>query len=332
MEKLPITNEQYDTVVIRFTDYLVSLLKIKTEKGYLKEMRRLQKVIGYAPPPPNSLLVGGMRVTKKPPNTRTRIRKKAITMRRVMQDRIDRQSRRLTFNVMSRRINTDTVVMVISAAFAACMASVFGGILSPLYPIVSYVVLAGYVAAESNHYDNTMRDVAWIQVFLREMDRIEALPPSVQLHQFTPARQQYMVRHRSQMNISPLALSRPSLFPTYVRYTEIMQSMLRASMTRPDGGGGDRQRLCILGMAGMAGIAARKFLQPRLVELGVAQSVGDRVRRGTVRRFLRAIDSEKAFDRDSTVFLDHMKSKRKLHFYHPGDAADGDDDDASMLP
>jgi hypothetical protein len=330
MEKLPITNEQYDTVVIRFTDYLVSLLKIKTEKGYLKEMRRLQKVIGYASPP-NSLLGGGMRVTKKPLQTRTRIRKKTITMRRVMQDRIDRQSRRLMFNVMGHRINAETITAVLSTAFAACVASVFGGILSPLYPTAIFVVLAGYHVVEPKHYDIAMRDVAWIQVFLREMDRIEALPPSVQLHQFTPAHQQYMVRHRSQMNISPLALSRPSLFPTYVRYTEIMQSMLRASMTRPDGGG-DRQRLCILGMAGLAGIAARNFLQPRLVELGVAQSVGDRVRRGTVRQFLRAIDSEKAFDKDSTIALDHMKSKRKLHFYHSDDAADDDDDDASMLP
>ena len=135
-------------------------------------MRRLQKVIGYAPPPPNSLLVGGMRVMKKPPQTRTRIRKKTITMRRVMQDRIDRQSRRLMFNVMGHRINAETITAVLSTAFAACVASVFGGILSPLYPTAIFVVLAGYVAAESNHYDNTMRDVAWIQVFLREMARI----------------------------------------------------------------------------------------------------------------------------------------------------------------
>lgn len=330
MEILPITNEQYDTVIIRFTDYLVNLMKIKTEKGYLNELRRLKRAIGYASP--QRSLLGGMRVMRAA-KQKTRIRKRAITMRRVMQDRIDRQSRRLTFNVMGRRLNAETIGAVIALAFFACAASVFGGLLSPLYPTVLYVVFSFYYydVVVPEHYDNAMRDVAWIELFLREMDRIDALPPPVQLHQFTPANQQYMVRPRSQMNISPLALGRPSLFPTYVRYTEIMQSMLRASMTRPDGGGS--QRLCILGMAGMAGIAARKFLQPRLVELGVAQSVGDRVRRGTVRNFLRAIDSEKAFDRDSRIIIDHMKSKRKLHFYHSGDAADGNDDnDASALP
>jgi len=318
------------TIATRFTDYLVNLLKIKTEKGYLEELRRLQKGIGYASPP-NSLLVGGMRV-KKTPQTIKRIRKKTITMRRVMQDRIDRQSRRLTFNAMGRRINTDTVGIVIAYAVVACVASVFGGV-SPLYPIVMLSAFAGYCnVVVPEHHDNAMRDVMWIRQFLREMDRIEALPPPVQLHQFTPAQRQYMVQRLPQMNISPLALSRPSLFPTYVRYTEIMQSMLSASMTRPDGGGG-RQRLYILGMAGLAGIAARNFLRPRLAELGVAKIIGDRVRRGTVRGFLRAIDSEKAGDRVSAHALENLQSaphNRNLKFYHSGDAADGDD--ASMLP
>ena len=316
MEKLPITKEQYDTFATRFTVFLFNLVKIKTNNGYLKELNRLKNVAGnYGVSLPPRLLLGGMPFTKK----KLRFRTKPITMRRVMQDRIDRQSRRLTVNVMGRRINTDTISRVTAVAILVCMASTFGGVLSPLYPTLMFVVFWVFGNMMPHHHGMALYDARWIERFLKEMDRIEAMPPPLPIQEH---HQQSMVRYHSQMNISPLALSsHPSLFPTYARYMQVMQFILRASVTRTEGDG-DHQRLCILGMAGMAGIVARRFLGVEMSR--VAKTIiSDRVRRGTVRRFLRDVDSERAFDEVSEMTHHNYLSDQPHKFYNSRDAPDG---------
>jgi hypothetical protein len=125
------------------------------------------------------------------------------------------------------------------------------------------------------------KEVAWIRNIVETMTQVETESPVDPMTMTMTIMTQVTQQTRYA----------PSLFPTYNRYTQIMQAVIRESMQmhhRDDGV--DEQRLCILTTACLAGIVARKLLQP---QLNNSRRMGGNIigRLGTIYRVFRMLDN-----------------------------------------
>ena len=291
------TKDQYDSFVTYFTNYLGKVLNIRSRNDffYLTEMRNLNALFGSRISTGRNgrtlRLRGGSRYTPQLSKTKT--------VRQILKDRHDRQPSSITYKVMGYSISPDNIDMVILLAMAAAGGAIMLSIdphsldhraalrASAVGVGGTYALFAAfgffwcfYITANYK-ISKAAKEVAWIRKIVETMTEVETESP---VDPMTMTMMTMMTKVTQQTRYAP------SLFPTYNRYTQIMQAIIRESMQmhhRDDGV--DKKRLCILTTACLAGIVARKLLQPQLNNSRMGGNIIGRL--GTIHRVLRMLDN-----------------------------------------
>lgn len=295
------TEDQYNAFVTYFTNYMVKASKIRSRADYLTEMRNLNALFGSGLrgisrisrisriSNGQTLRRGGSKNTRLPSKTRHN-----SVVKRILEERHDRHPFGITYKVRGYSIspyNIDTIILLAMAVAggaiilaidphsldhrATLRASALG--VGGTYALfAAFGFLWCFYITANYKISKAAREVAWIRGIVEKMIQVETELPAV------PMRMPLHVTQRTH-RVSP------SLFPTHQRYTQIMQVVIRESMQmhhRDDGV--DEQRLCILATACLAGIVARKLLQPQLTHHMGAKLVG---RLGTIHKVLKMLDN-----------------------------------------
>jgi hypothetical protein len=291
------TKDQYDSFVTYFTNYLVKVLNIRSRNDffYLTEMRKLNALFGSRISNGQTLrLRGGSKHSK---HTLRESSSKAKTVRQILKDRHDRQPSSITYKVMGYSMSPDNIDMAILLAMAAAGGTIMlsvdphsldyrGAALraSAVGAVGTYTLFAAFgfllcfYITGNYKISKAVKEVAWIRKIVETMTDVETKSP------VDPMTMMMMTQVTQQTRYAP------SLFPTYNRYTQIMQAIIRESMQmhhRDDGV--DEQRLCILSTACLAGIVARKLLQPQLNNSRMGGNIIGRL--GTIHRVLRMLEN-----------------------------------------
>ena len=284
------TEDQYNAFVTYFTNYMVKVSKVRSRADYLTEMRNLNALFGSGLrgisrisriSNGRTLRRGGSKNTRRPSKTRH-----DSVVKRILEERHDRQPFGITYKVRGYSLSNDAINIALLLALAASFIATGLFTLLPDQPshrseyasntlIAAFGFFWCFFYVEEYKISKAAREVAWIRGIVEKMIQVETELPEV------PMRMPLHVTRR--MRVSP------SLFPTHQRYTQIMQVVIRESMQmhhRDDGV--DEQRLCILATACLAGIVARKLLQPQLTHHMGVKLVG---RLGTIHRVLKMLDN-----------------------------------------
>jgi hypothetical protein len=312
------TKDQYDSFVTYFTNYLVKVLNIRSRNDffYLTEMRKLNALFGSRISNCRTGRTLRLQGGSKKDSSKT---KTAKTVRQILKDRHDRQPSSITYKVMGYSISPDNIDTIILLAMAVAGGAIMLAIdphsldhratlrASALGVGGTYALFAAfgflwcfYITANYK-ISKAAKEVAWIRKIVETMTQVETKssvdPMTMMMMMTTQVTQQ--TRYA------------PSLFPTYNRYTQIMQAIIRESMQmhhRDDGV--DKKRLCILSTACLAGILARTLLQPlqpRLNKKNSRMSGNIIGRLGTIHRVLKMLDNA-AKSRTSYTVLETRKA------------------------
>ena len=287
------TEGQYNAFVTYFTNYLVKVQNIRSsDASYLTVMRNFEALIGRRISNGRTLRPrGGSKNTRRPSKTRH-----DLVVRRILEERHDRQPFGITYKVRGHLLIPDNdvigtvIFLAMTAAGTAMMIFLdrklwfhqqsrqFKDAGTVLWVLFGFLLC--FSIAENYKFSKPAQEVAWIRDIVEKMIREETNPAQAEADSTLTTVAQRMHRFS------------PSLFPTYNRYTQIMQVVIRESMQmhhRDDGV--DEQRLCIIATACLAGIVARKLLQPLQPRLTHHMGVKVVGRLGTIHRVLKMLDN-----------------------------------------